>query len=780
MSFATNTNWQGYGGESTMSYLTQMLGLTVQNFVSAATGMAVLVALIRGFARKQARRIGNFWVDLVRSTVYILLPLSLVLALALVCQGVVQTFAKYATVTLVQPVTYDAPKNGPDGQPLKDDKGNAVTEKTTATEQTIPLGPGRVADRDQAARHQRRRLLQRQLRASVREPDAAVELPGSAGDPADPGGALLHVRQDDRRHAAGLGAARRDDDRVRRAARGGVRAGGAGQPGRSRSSASTRSASATNPGGNMEGKEARFGVANSALWAVATTAASNGSVNAMHDSLMPLAGMVPMWLMQLGEVIFGGVGSGLYGMIVFAIVAVFIAGLMVGRTPEYLGKKIGAFEIKMASIAILMPPFLVLVRHGARGACSTPAGPASPIPAEHGFSEILYAFSSAGNNNGSAFAGLSANTPFYNTALGIAMLFARYWLAIPVLALAGALAAAKHVPPSAGTLPTHTPLFVVVLIGTVITVGALTFVPALALGPVVEHLHAVQRPMTAPVDIRGMTMATLAAKQSALSWFLNRDLMKHALVDSFRRLTPRYQWRNPVMFVVYVGSILTTILWLQALLGKGEAPAGFILAITLWLWATLLFANFAEAIAEGRSKAQAASLKSARKDTVAKKLARRRARRACDARRRRAPAAQGRRRARRAGRSRPGRRRGDRRRGVDQRKRGHRRERAGDPRGGQRLQHGHRRHRRAVGLDHRAHQRQPGRGVPRPDDRHGRRREAAEDAERDRADDPAGRDDARVPARDRHAAARSRSTASTSRRRARRCRSRCSSRCSCA
>jgi len=246
-------------------------------------------------------------------------------------------------------------------------------------------------------------------------------------------------------------------------------------------------ATATNPGGNMEGKEVRFGVANSVLWAVATTSASNGSVNAMHDSFMPLAGMIPMWLIQLGEVIYGGVGSGLYGMIMFALVTVFIAGLMIGRTPEYLGKKIGAFEIKMASIAILIPPFLVLC--GAAVGVMTEAGRAGVAnPAEHGFSEILYAFSSASNNNGSAFAGLSANTPFYNTALGICMLFARYWLAIPVLALAGAFAAAKRVPPSAGTLPTHTPLFVFVLISVVITVGALTFVPALALGPVVEHL----------------------------------------------------------------------------------------------------------------------------------------------------------------------------------------------------------------------------------------------------------------------------------------------------
>jgi K+-transporting ATPase ATPase A chain len=254
-----------------------------------------------------------------------------------------------------------------------------------------------------------------------------------------------------------------------------------------------QSLSATNPGGNMEGKEVRFGIANSALWATATTAASNGSVNSMHDSFTPIGGLVPMWLIQLGEVIFGGVGSGLYGMIMFAVITVFIAGLMIGRTPEYLGKKLGAFEIKMASIAILLPPLLVL--GGTAVGVMVDAGKAGVSnPAEHGFSEILYAFSSAGNNNGSAFAGISANTPFYNTALGISMLFARYWLAVPVLALAGALAAAKRVPASAGTLPTHTLLFIVVLIGTVITVGALTFVPALALGPGVEHLLLFAKP----------------------------------------------------------------------------------------------------------------------------------------------------------------------------------------------------------------------------------------------------------------------------------------------
>jgi K+-transporting ATPase ATPase A chain len=486
-SFITNTNWQGYGGESTMSYLTQMLGLGAQNFVSAASGMAVLVALIRGFARRQVSGIGNFWFDLVRSTVYILLPLSFVFALVLVSQGVVQTFDKYATVTLTQPVTYDNPKNGPDGQPLKDDKGNPVTERATATEQTIPLGPaasqiaikqlgtngGGFFNVNSAHPFENPNPLTNflEMLAILLIPAALCYTFGKMIGDTRQGWALLAAMTV--MFVALLAATYVLES--------------PGNPVLT-SLGVDQVASATNIGGSMEGKETRFGIANSVLWAVATTSASNGSVNAMHDSLMPLAGMIPMWLIQLGEVVFGGVGSGLYGMIVFAIVAVFIAGLMVGRTPEYLGKKIGAFEIKMASIAILIPPFLVLC--GTALAVMLDAGKAGVAnPGEHGFSEILYAFSSASNNNGSAFAGLSANTPFYNTALGICMLFARYWLAIPVLALAGALAAAKSVPPSGGTLPTHTPLFIVVLIGTVITVGALTFVPALALGPVIEHLH---------------------------------------------------------------------------------------------------------------------------------------------------------------------------------------------------------------------------------------------------------------------------------------------------
>ena len=469
-----------------MSYLTQMLALAVQNFVSAATGMAVLVALIRGFARKEASGIGNFWADLVRSTVYVLLPLSIVLSLALVSQGTPQTFDKYATVTLVQPVTYDAPKTGPDGAPLKDEKGNPVTEKATATEQTIPLGPaasqiaikqlgtngGGFYNVNSAHPFENPTPLSNFLET------LAILLIGAA---------LCYtfgkMVGDTRQGWALLAAMTLIFVPLLIAVYIGE---GAGNPVLTGLGADPV-ATATNPGGNMEGKEVRFGVANSALWATATTSASNGSVNSMHDSFMPLSGMVPMWLIQLGEVVYGGVGSGLYGMIMFALVAVFIAGLMIGRTPEYLGKKIGAFEIKMASIAILLPPLLVLC--GTAVAVMVDAGKAGVAnPGEHGFSEILYAFSSASNNNGSAFAGLSANTPFYNTALGICMLFARYWLAIPVLALAGAFAAAKRVPPSAGTLPTHTPLFVFVLIGTVITVGALTFVPALALGPVVEHL----------------------------------------------------------------------------------------------------------------------------------------------------------------------------------------------------------------------------------------------------------------------------------------------------
>jgi len=486
VSFATNTNWQGYGGETTMSYLTQMLGLTAQNFVSAATGMAVLVAFVRGFKRASAATLGNFWVDLVRSTLYILLPLALIVAVVLVSQGVVQTFQPYKSVELVQPVGYDQPKTDAAGQPVKDEKGNAVTEPATAKAQTIAVGPA-------ASQVSIKQLGTNGGGFFNVNSSHPLENPTPLSNFVELlsilliGAALCYtfgVLVGDRRQGSAVLAAMTVVFVALLAV-----AAWAEQRGNPVLAAlgADQTASATQPGGNMEGKEVRFGIANSALWATATTAASNGSVNAMHDSFTPLGGLVPMWLMQLGEVIFGGVGSGLYGMLVFAIIAVFIAGLMIGRTPEYLGKKIEAFEMKMAAIVILVPPLVVLV--GTAIAVMLPQGLSSLAnPGAHGFSEVLYAFSSAGNNNGSAFAGLNANTPFYNTALGLAMWFSRYWLLVPVLAIAGSLAAKKKIPAGPGTLPTHTPLFVVLLVATVLLVGALTFVPALALGPIVEDL----------------------------------------------------------------------------------------------------------------------------------------------------------------------------------------------------------------------------------------------------------------------------------------------------
>jgi K+-transporting ATPase ATPase A chain len=487
-SFATNTNWQGYGGETTMSYLTQMLGLTVQNFVSAATGMAVLVALIRGLARRTAQTIGNFWVDLTRSTLYILLPLSLVLALALVSQGVVQTFDSYKTAQLVQPA--------------QDASENAVTE------QVIPVGPaasqvaikqlgtngGGFFNVNSAHPYENPTPITNflEMLSILLIPAALCYTFGRMVGDTRQGWAVLAAMTIIFVPLLIVGTV----------------AEGNGNPVFSRVAAEKgvvidQTARYQQPGGNMEGKEARFGIANSTLWAAATTAASNGSVNSMHDSYTPIGGLVPMWLIQLGEVIYGGVGSGLYGMLVFAIIAVFVAGLMVGRTPEYLGKKIESFEMKMASIVILIPPLVVLV--GTALGVATREGKGALYdssfvnnqnqavttiynPGTHGFSEVLYAFSSAGNNNGSAFAGLGANNPFYNLWLGIAMFFARYWLAVPTLAIAGSLARKKFVPASSGTLPTHTPLFIIMLVSVVIIVGALTFIPALALGPIAEHL----------------------------------------------------------------------------------------------------------------------------------------------------------------------------------------------------------------------------------------------------------------------------------------------------
>ena len=466
VSFNSNTNWQSYGGETTMSYLTQMIGLAVHNFLSAAIGMAVLIALIRGFVRHSAQTIGNAWVDMTRSMLYILIPLSLVLAIALVSQGVVQTFSSSQKAQLLQP-TQDA-----NGQ--------------TVTEQTIAVGPaasqiaikqlgtngGGFFNVNSAHPFENPTPLSNflEMLAILLIPASLCYTFGKMAKETRQGWALLTAMT--LIFVVMLSIAVWAEQR--------------GNPVLTHLGVD-QTASATQPGGNMEGKEVRFGITNSALWATATTSASNGSVNSMHDSFTAIGGLVPMWMMQLGEVVFGGVGSGLYGMLAFVIVAVFIAGLMIGRTPEYLGKKIESYEMKMASLMVLIPVVCVLL--GTAIAVLVPAGSASVAnPGSHGFSEILYAFSSASNNNGSAFAGLATNNMFYNIALGVAMLLGRYWLMIPTLAIAGSLVRKKHVPPSVGTLPTHTPLFIIWLITVVIIVGALSFFPALSLGPFVEHL----------------------------------------------------------------------------------------------------------------------------------------------------------------------------------------------------------------------------------------------------------------------------------------------------
>jgi K+-transporting ATPase ATPase A chain len=488
ISFVTNTNWQGYSGESTMSYLTQMLVLTVQNFLSAATGVGVVTALIRGFARRRAVEaggkvgvVGNAWLDLWRSTVYVLLPISFVYAVFLVGQGAIQNFDAYKDAKLIEPVAYQVQKNDAQGKPMVDAAGKPVMEDKRADTQTIAMGPvasqeaikmvgtngGGFFNANSAHPYENPTPLSNfvQMLSIFLIPAALCIMFGRMVGDVRQGVVLLSAMTVifvaavatvywAESHANPLLTQLGMD-------------------------AST---------GNMEGKETRFGVVASSLFAVITTAASCGAVNAMHDSLMPIGGMVPMVLIKLGEVVFGGVGSGLYGMLVFAILAVFLAGLMIGRTPEYLGKKIESFEMKMISIAILATPLLVLggtaisviAKDGLAGMAN---------PGAHGFSEVLYAYASAANNNGSAFAGLSANTPFYNLMLGIAMWFGRFTVIIPVLAIAGSLARKPRLAVSAGTMPTHGPLFVVLLVGTVIIVGALTYIPALALGPVVEHLQ---------------------------------------------------------------------------------------------------------------------------------------------------------------------------------------------------------------------------------------------------------------------------------------------------
>jgi potassium-transporting ATPase potassium-binding subunit len=486
ISFVTNTNWQGYGGESTMSYLTQMLALAVQNFFSAATGIVVVVALVRGFARHSAQAIGNLWADLTRATLWVLLPISFVFALVLASQGVIQNLSPYLEVQTLETVTWQEPKLGTDGQAEKDAKGQPVMVDRSGRTQTLAMGPvasqlaikmlgtngGGFFNANSAHPYENPTASSNflQMLSIFAIPAALCFVFGRMVGDLRQGWAVLAAmtllflafaipanifEQRGNPALAALGV-----DQV---------------------------ASATQPGGNMEGKEARFGINASTLFAAITTAASCGAVNSMHDSFTPLGGMMPLVLMQLGEVVFGGVGSGLYGMLVFAVMAVFIAGLMIGRTPEYLGKKIESHEMKMVSIAILMTPLLVLV--GAAVAVLAEAGRAGILnPGPHGYSEVLYALTSAANNNGSAFAGLSANTPFYNVLLAVAMWFGRFGVIVPVLAMAGSLAAKKRIAVTEGTLPTHGPLFVALLIGTVLLVGLLNYVPALALGPVIEHL----------------------------------------------------------------------------------------------------------------------------------------------------------------------------------------------------------------------------------------------------------------------------------------------------
>ncbi len=468
ISFATNTDWQSYNGETTLSYLTQMLAMTVQNFVSAGVGMAVLVALIRGIRGKQIANLGNFWVDLIRGVVYILLPLSFVLAIGLVSTGVVQTLNPYKSVPLVQPVSYSNPVTGTDGK--------LMNQTVWVKHQILPLGPAasQVAIKqlgtngggffgvNSAHPFENPTALSNflEMLAILLIPAALCYTYGTMVGDTRQGWALLvtmllifvplMIGCVAAEHTANPGIVFHGVDQTH---------------------------SALMSGGNMEGKETRFGVTDSAIWATATTAASNGSVNSMHDSYTALGGLIPLWLMEMGEIIFGGVGSGLYGMLAFVIVAVFAAGLMVGRTPEYLGKKIEAFEMKMAALIVLIPPALVLLG-AATAVCVPSAVAATNNPGAHGYSEILYWASSVGNNNGSAFAGLNTNNLVYNLAGAIMMWISRYWLIVPVLAIAGSLGRKKIIPVSSGTLPTHNALFVVWLTATVVLIAALTFLPA--------------------------------------------------------------------------------------------------------------------------------------------------------------------------------------------------------------------------------------------------------------------------------------------------------------
>jgi potassium-transporting ATPase potassium-binding subunit len=456
-SFTTNTNWQAYAGESTMSYLTQMAGLAFHNFVSAASGIAVAIAVIRGFVRRSARTVGNFWVDLTRATLWVLLPISIVGALVLVWQGVPQNFSPYVHAKTVEGAE------------------QVIAQGPVASQEIIKeLGTngGGFFNANSAHPYENPTPLTNLIEM------LAIFVIGAA---------LTHTfgqMAGDRRQGWALFAAM-----ALLFVMGAVVAIWAEQRGNPNFAALgiNQAASATQSGGNMEGKEVRYGIVNSALWATVTTDTSCGAVNSMHDSYTPLGGFIPLLNIQIGEIIFGGVGSGLFGMLVMAVLSVFIAGLMVGRTPEYLGKKIEGREMKLAMLYVLIFPAVILLPAGV--AIVTKAGLAGiSNPGPHGFSQILYAFSEAGANNGSAFGGLNANAPFYNWMLATSMLFGRFMMKIPALALAGSLAGKKSAPPSAGTFPTNGGIFVVLLVGVILIVAALTFFPADSLGPIVEHL----------------------------------------------------------------------------------------------------------------------------------------------------------------------------------------------------------------------------------------------------------------------------------------------------
>ena len=479
-SFTTNTNWQNYSGETTMSYLTQMAGLAYHNFVSAATGIALAIAFIRGLARRQAQTIGNFWVDLVRCCLWVLLPISIVGALFLVSQGVVQNLKPYDSAKLIEPM--QVAKVGADGKPVLDAQGKQVMD--TVTIQTIAQGPVASQEFIKEFGTNGGGFFNANSAHPFENPTPLTNLVELVAIFAIGSGLTYTLGQmtGSQRHGWAVWSAMSILFLC-----GVLVAYWAEARGNPLLAGTNQKASLSQPGGNMEGKEVRFGIANSALWATVTTDTSCGAINSWHDSFTPIGGLVPLANIMLSEVVFGGVGSGMYGMMINVILAVFIAGLMVGRTPEYLGKKIESYDVKMAMLFVLIFPLVIL----GFSAISTVYGfGTSSIlnPGPHGLSEILYSFTSQAGNNGSAFAGLTTNTPWYNIAGALAMLLGRFFMKIPMLAIAGNLAQKKYVPPSLGTFPVTTPLFTVLLIGVILIVGALTFFPALSLGPILEHL----------------------------------------------------------------------------------------------------------------------------------------------------------------------------------------------------------------------------------------------------------------------------------------------------